>query len=141
MDTAVVPELQRQPDAASAIRASVQPRELPAVVGVAFGREALVADDASGQADEDRGEDRSACPVRHVSDGRGGHFTTAVQGHPSPDYTTRATSNSADMTKTAFAGMETTRNPRGRSARIRTNSAEGHLRWLLLGCERPQEQL
>ena len=43
------------------------------------------------------------------------------------------------MNKTVFAGMETTRNPMGRSVRIRTNSTDGRLRWLLLGREQPQK--
>ena len=34
---------------------------------------------------------------------------------------------------------ETTQNPMGWSARIRTNSADGRLQWLLLGREWPQE--
>ncbi len=42
------------------------------------------------------------------------------------------------MTKTVFAGMETSQDPMGRSAQIRTNSTDGGLRWLLVGRERPQ---
>ena len=42
------------------------------------------------------------------------------------------------MTKTVFAAMETTQNPMGRSAKIRTKSADGRPRWWPLGRERPQ---
>ena len=68
----------------------------------------------------------------------GGHFTTAVQDHASPDFTTRTTGTSADMTKTVFAGMETSQNPMGRSAQIRGSSTTSHFRWLFWGRERPQ---
>ena len=39
--------------------------------------------------------------------GRSGYSATTVQDHPSPDFTTRATGTSANMTMAAFAGMET----------------------------------
>ena len=42
------------------------------------------------------------------------------------------------MKDAVFAGMETAPELMGRSARIRTNSTDGRLRWLLLGRERPQ---
>lgn len=42
------------------------------------------------------------------------------------------------FSSTVFVGMETTRSPRGGSARIRTNSSPRFLRWGLPGRERPQ---
>ena len=71
-------------------------------------------------------------------DWRGGHPPATVRGYPSAHQETGAAAASADLTKVAFAGMETTRNPMGRSARIRTNSAPRCLRWHLPGRERPQ---
>ena len=44
------------------------------------------------------------------------------------------------MTKTVFAGMETTQDPMGESVSIRTNSAAGRLRCSLSGCERPHKE-
>ncbi len=69
VDTAVVPEFQRQPDAASAIRPGVQPRKLPALVGAAEVGEALVVDHAAGEADQDRGEGCPPLQVRNIPDG------------------------------------------------------------------------
>ena len=53
----------------AAVRADVQPGELPAEVGAADVREALVADDASGQADQDRGEGFPPVQVPDIPDG------------------------------------------------------------------------
>jgi hypothetical protein len=53
----------------------------------------------------------------------------------------RTTGASANMIKTVFAGTETTLTSMGRCARIRTKCAEGHLRWLRLGYERPQRRV
>ncbi len=72
VDEAVVPELQRQPGAASAIRDGMQPEELPASVGAAEVREALVVEDATGEADHERGQSGSGCEVRNVPNGRSG---------------------------------------------------------------------
>ncbi len=70
VDAAVVPELQRQTGAASTIRPGVQPRKLPTPVGVAEVGEALVADHAAQDADQDRSKGRPAFQVRDFSDGR-----------------------------------------------------------------------
>ena len=40
-----------------------------------------------------------------------------------------------------FAKMEMAQNPMGRCVRTGMNSPEGRLRWLLLGCKRPQRGL
>ncbi len=80
VDAAVVPELQRQPGAASAIRAGVQPGELPASVGAAEVREALVVDHAAGEAAQDRSKRGPAFQVRDFSDGRRGCAARVVRG-------------------------------------------------------------
>ena len=71
VDAAVVPELQRQPGAASAFRPGVQPRELPAKIGAAEVGETLVVDHAARQADQDWCEGRHPLKVRGLPDGRG----------------------------------------------------------------------
>jgi len=63
------------------------------------------------------------------------------KGHLSPDFTTRPIVTCANMTKTVFAKMEIAQNPMGRCVRTGVNSPEGRLRWLLLGCKRPQRGL
>ena len=50
---------------------ALQLGELPASIGVARWREALVADHASGEADQDRGEGGASCPIRDLPDGGG----------------------------------------------------------------------
>ncbi len=124
-----------QPGPVAVVRFGIQLGQLPSQAGATPERKVLVVDDVEGEAGQDRCQGRDPRAVRHVSDGRGGHSTTAVQDHPSPDLTTRCAGASADMTKRVFAGMETTQNPMGRSARIRTNSTDGRLQWLLLGRE------
>jgi hypothetical protein len=42
------------------------------------------------------------------------------------------------MTMAVFGSMEMEQDPMGRCARTPANSAEGHVRWLLLNRERPQ---
>jgi len=64
------------------LHAGVQPGQLLPPLGVARQREALDADDAAREADQDRGEDGAPCPVRDLSTGRGRHPATAVPSHP-----------------------------------------------------------
>ena len=82
VDTSVVPEFQRQPGGTSAIHPGVQPRKLPASVGVAEVREALVVDHAAGEADQDRSKGGPAFQERDVPDGRGGGPARLVRGDP-----------------------------------------------------------
>ena len=53
-----------------------------------------------------------------------GHFTTAVQDHPSPDFTARPSVTRADMTISASAQKEIAQDPMGRCVRTRVKSAE-----------------
>jgi hypothetical protein len=55
---------------------------LPAKAGPAQRREALVADDATGEAHQDRGEGCLDSPVRDLPDGGGRHPSWPVPGHP-----------------------------------------------------------
>ena len=71
---------QRRP--ASASCAGLQARQLHADAGIARGCRALVADQPQGEAREDRRQDRHACPVRHLPDGRGRGAEGIVPGNP-----------------------------------------------------------
>ena len=53
-DAVVQSDLQGQPGAASALRPGAQPGKLSAPIGATEVRETLVADDAPGEADQDR---------------------------------------------------------------------------------------
>ena len=86
--------------------------------------QALVDDDLEGEADQDWRKSRDPRTVRHVSDGRGGHFTTAVQDHPSPDFTARPSVTRVDMTISASAKKEIAQDPMGRCVGTRVKSAE-----------------
>ena len=55
-----------------AVRAGIQPRQLPASAGASEAREALVADHAAREAHQDRSQGGQACQVCDVSAGRGG---------------------------------------------------------------------
>jgi len=55
--------------AAATLRPGVQPGQLPAEVGAAEVREALVADHATGEADQDWGEGGAGTPTKpRISD-------------------------------------------------------------------------
>ena len=68
--------------------------------GAAAEREALDADDASGQADQDRREGGSPCTVHHVPTGGGGGPPSAIPDDSQPDTPLRRdyTEGCADMT-------------------------------------------
>ena len=57
------------------VRAGAQPGQLPASAGATAAGAALVADNAAGEVDQDRGEGGSACQVPDVPTGRGGCAT------------------------------------------------------------------
>ena len=82
LDASELPRLRRQPGAAATACAGVQPGQLPAPAGAAAECEAVVAHDAARQAHQDRCEDGSSRPIRHVSTGRGRSAASAVPGDP-----------------------------------------------------------
>jgi hypothetical protein len=63
----------------------MQPGELPADAGAAEDGRALVADDAAGEACEDRGKGHHSRTVRDLPDGRAGGSTAVVRGDPGAD--------------------------------------------------------
>src|SRR5262249_44245778 len=63
---AVVPAFQGQPAAVTVVRPGVQPGQLPTLTGTAEADPGLDADDAAGEADQDRGQGRGALQVRHL---------------------------------------------------------------------------
>ena len=71
----------------TALCTGLQPGELPPVVGAAETRQALVVDDAAGEADQDRREGGDAREVRHLPDGRGCRAQATVPGDPGADWT------------------------------------------------------
>ena len=72
VDAAVVPPVQGQPGPPATVRLGVQPGEPPASTGAAPTRADMDADDAAGEADQDRGQGRPPCQGRHVPAGGGG---------------------------------------------------------------------
>jgi hypothetical protein len=71
--------------AAATVCAGVPPGELPATPGVAEGSKAPVADDAAGEADQDRGEGGASRAVRDLPTGGGGRAEMALSDHPRVD--------------------------------------------------------
>src|SRR5687768_1100010 len=61
-----VQPVQGQPGAAEVVRPGLQPGQLPAATGAAPARADLDADDAAGEADQDRREGRPPRKGRHV---------------------------------------------------------------------------
>jgi len=100
MDPAVVLSLRRQSGAPSTVRAGIQPGELPASFGAAKGGEALVADDAAGEAHQDRGEGRHARAVRYLPASRGRRTPMALPGHPGTYSAAPTAGTGAGMTAT-----------------------------------------
>ncbi len=82
VDAALVPALPRQRGSATALRAGLQPCQLPPPTGATASNQTLVVDDASREAHQGRGPDCPACPVRHLSDGGGGDAEGAVRADP-----------------------------------------------------------
>jgi len=69
VDQALLPHVQRQPGPLAVIRLGLHPRQLPAATGPAETGATLVADDAPGEADQDRGQGNAALEVRDVPTG------------------------------------------------------------------------
>ena len=93
----------RQPGASATIRPGIQPGQLLSQTGTTPEREALVVDNAEGEAGEDWCQGRDPRAVCDVSNGRGGYSATTVQDHPSPDRTTQAIGTSADVMGTTVS--------------------------------------
>ena len=62
--------------------AGLQPGELSEAACPASQYQALVADDAAREADQDRSQSCYSCPVRDLPDGGGGRATMALSDHP-----------------------------------------------------------
>ncbi len=138
VDAALLPRLRGQPSPAATVRLGVQPGQLLSQARPPPKCQALVNDDLEGEADQDWRKGRDPRPVCHVSDGRGGYFTTVVQEHPSPHFATRSSLTPADMTIALPAKREIVQDPMARCAQIGENSTDGHPRWPQLGHERHQ---
>ncbi len=71
LDPAFLPQVRGQPGEAMAVRPGLQPGQLPEKAGVAGGYEALVADQSSDQADQNRRTVGTSCQEASVSTCRG----------------------------------------------------------------------
>jgi hypothetical protein len=80
VDEAVVPAVQGQRGAAAPVRPGLQPGHLPAAAGTAQADQGLDADDAAGEAGQDRGQAGQPLQVRPLSAGGGGGAPPAVCG-------------------------------------------------------------
>ncbi len=78
-------QVPRQRGSAPASRPGLQFGQLHADVGLAEGGETLVADDATGEVGEDRGQDRQSRALRHVPIGRGSGAEKLVPENLGPD--------------------------------------------------------
>ena len=85
MDPAVVPQVPRQRRPAAASRPGLQSGQLHADAGLAQGGRALVIDDATGKAGQDRRKSRATWPVCHVPTGRGCRAEGTVPENLEPD--------------------------------------------------------
>ena len=99
VDAIVLPRLRGQPGPSATVRPGLQPGQLPATIGPAAGREALVADDLAGEVDQDRGEGGLDGPLRGLSDGGGGSPAWAVPGDPRTDSATQTPVRSVQMNR------------------------------------------
>ena len=82
----------------------LQPGQLPAATGPAETGTALVADDAAGEADQDRSEGHTALELRVLSVGRGGRDAQLVCRDPRPH---RAVGDSTAGSRVRNAGLGT----------------------------------
>ena len=86
--------------------AGLQPRQLPASVGVAETGPALVTHDAPREADQDRAQGDATLEVRDVSTGGVGLGAELVRGNARPD---RAVGDPAAGSRVWNAGLGTRR--------------------------------
>ncbi len=80
-----MPEVPQQRGSAPTSRPGLQSGQLHADFGLAEGGGTLVADDATGEAGEDRREGGQSRAVRHVPIGRSGGAERIVPENPEPD--------------------------------------------------------
>ena len=98
VDAAVMPDVRRQRRPASASRARLQSRQLPAHAGDAGADQRLVADQPQGEADQDRRQGRQSRSLCCFPDGRGRRLASSVRRHPATDHrTAAATTTSAGV--------------------------------------------
>ena len=88
--------------------AGVQSGELPASVGAATVCEALVADHAAREADQDRSQGGETLGIRDLPDGRGGGSTRVVRSDPGPHPAVRCTAT-VGATGVSVAKVRTSR--------------------------------
>ena len=82
-DLALLPSIRVQLDVASVVcPVAYNMGTFSTKAGIAESGEALVADDTSGEADQDRCEGGPPRPVHHLPDGRGSGVASTVQGNP-----------------------------------------------------------
>lgn len=100
VDPIVVLSVRRQSGAPATLRAGIQLRELPPPSGATEGGGAVIADNATGEVDQDRGECGTTCPVCDFPDGGGSRVTRAFSCHPGTDTKVRGApaEGSTDMT-------------------------------------------
>ena len=79
MDPTVVPQVPRQCRPAPASCPGLQYRQLHADPGLAEGGGTLVADHATGEAGQDRGEGRATWPLCHLSARGSRHLQSSVR--------------------------------------------------------------
>ena len=87
MDEALLLDVQGQPDPAAVVRVGLQPGQLPAAAGAAQEYSAMVVDDASGKADQDRSQSNAALEVRVLSTGGSRRAATTVRSDFGADRT------------------------------------------------------
>jgi Transposase DDE domain group 1 len=81
----VLPCLPAQRGTAPTSCPRLQPRQLPAHLGATRGGRALVADDSTREAGQDRRQDRAPRPLRGIPAGRGNGAQSVVRRHPAAD--------------------------------------------------------
>jgi Transposase DDE domain group 1 len=123
VDATELPRLRGQPGAAAAIRSGVQPGKLPAAIGIARWRKALVADHATGEANHDRCEGGVVRAVHSVPDGGGRGSPRAVSVDLGKNPATSADFGERSRTadggiRMMTCGVNNMRNGRGKWGRL-----------------------
>ncbi len=106
------PYLPGQRGPAAAVRARLQPDQLPAQPSTAERGGAMVALDPAREAGEDRRPDRAPRPLPRVPAGRGGGAACPVRRDPAPDRPPARTARRGGLTRASREdGPETRREP------------------------------